>query len=107
MRLEVPGLSRDEIKLSVERDTLTIRGESYVNADSVKASLENGVLTIRIPAARRRGRGRSRSRVRPSARRSTLRSAAGRANVRARRAPRPRALFLFEIPLPPAHHPPL
>lgn len=78
LRLEVPGLSREDIKLSVERNTLTVRGEkrqetatenesfyrseraygafersfalpSHIDADSVKASLENGVLTIRFP----------------------------------------------------------
>lgn len=78
LRLEVPGLSRDDIKLSVERNTLTVRGEkrqetvsenesfyrsersygsfersfalpSHVDADQVKASIENGVLTIRFP----------------------------------------------------------
>lgn len=78
LRLEVPGLSRDDIKLSVERNTLTVRGEkrqeaatenenfyrsersygafersfalpSHVDADAVKAALENGVLTIRFP----------------------------------------------------------
>lgn len=78
LRLEVPGLSREDIKLSVERNTLTVRGEKrqesatenenfyrsersygafersfalpgHVDADAVKASLENGVLTIRFP----------------------------------------------------------
>lgn len=78
LRLEVPGLSRDDIKLSVEGNTLTVRGEkrqettaenenfyrsersygafersfalpSHVDADTVKASMENGVLTIRFP----------------------------------------------------------
>ena len=78
LRLEVPGLSREDIKLSVERNTLTVRGEkrqetatenenfyrsersygafersfalpSHIDADAVKASMENGVLTIRFP----------------------------------------------------------
>ena len=78
LRLEVPGLSRDDIKLSVERNTLTVRGEkrqetttegenfyrneraygsfersfalpSHIDADAVKATMENGVLTITFP----------------------------------------------------------
>ncbi len=78
LKLEVPGLSRDDIKISVENNMLTVRGEktqetssenetfyrtersygsfersfslpSHVDPDDVKASLENGVLTIRLP----------------------------------------------------------
>lgn len=78
LRLEVPGLAREDIKLSVERNTLTVRGEkrqetatenenfyrsersygsfersfalpSHVDADAVKAAMENGVLTITFP----------------------------------------------------------
>lgn len=78
LRLEVPGLSRDQVKISVENNTLTVRGEKsqetssedetfhrtersfgafernftlpvYVATDAVKASLEDGVLTIILP----------------------------------------------------------
>lgn len=78
LRLEVPGLNREDIKLSVERNTLTVRGEKrqetasenenfyrsersygsfersfalpgHVDADAVKAAMENGVLTITFP----------------------------------------------------------
>jgi HSP20 family protein len=78
LRLEVPGLSRDRIRISVENNTLTVRGEKiqetssenetfhrtersfgafersfalppYVDADSVKASLADGVLNVVLP----------------------------------------------------------
>lgn len=78
IRLEVPGLARDDIQLSVENNMLTVRGEkrqetategenfyrceraygsfersfalpSHVDPEHVKASLEDGVLTIRLP----------------------------------------------------------
>lgn len=78
LRLEVPGLSRDQIKISVENNTLTVRGEKsqetssedetfhrtersfgafersfalppYVDADTVKASLQDGVLKVTLP----------------------------------------------------------
>ncbi|HET6341604.1 MAG TPA: Hsp20/alpha crystallin family protein [Gemmatimonadota bacterium] len=78
LRLEVPGLSREDVALSIERHALTVRGEkrqesttenenfyrsersygsfersfalpSHVDTDGVKASMENGVLTIRFP----------------------------------------------------------
>lgn len=77
IRVEVPGLTHDNIKISVENDIVTIRGEkshqerredetfyrnersygafqrsfslpNYVNADDVHASLDNGVLSIRF-----------------------------------------------------------
>lgn len=78
LRLEVPGLSQDDIRVSVENNMLTVRGEkkqetsredetfyrtersygmfersfalpSHVDQDAVNASMENGVLTIRLP----------------------------------------------------------
>lgn len=78
LRLEVPGLSRDQIKISVENNTLSVRGEKvqetssedesfhrtersfgafersfalppYVDTDQVKASLNDGVLAISLP----------------------------------------------------------
>ena len=76
-RLEVPGLDRDDIRIAVENNVLTVRGDkqqvtesedetfyhsertygafarsfslpNYVDADNVQASMDNGVLTIRI-----------------------------------------------------------
>lgn len=78
LRLEVPGMATEDIKIGVENNTLTVRGEKkhetktedetfyrsersygafersfslpgYVNNDDVHAKLENGVLTIRLP----------------------------------------------------------
>ena len=78
LRLEVPGLSRDQLKISVENNTLTVRGEKvqetssedetfhrtersfgsfersfslppYVDTENVKASLQDGVLAITLP----------------------------------------------------------
>ena len=78
LRLEVPGLARDRIRISVENNTLTVRGEKtqetssenetfhrtersfgafersfalppHVDADSVKASLADGMLQITLP----------------------------------------------------------
>jgi HSP20 family protein len=78
LRLEVPGLSRDKLKIAVENNTLTVRGEKsqetssedetfhrtersfgafersftlppYVDTDNVKASLQDGVLTVTLP----------------------------------------------------------
>jgi HSP20 family protein len=78
LRLEVPGLSRDQLKISVENNTLTVRGEKkqetssedetfhrtersfgafersftlppYVDTDTVKASLHDGVLSVTLP----------------------------------------------------------
>jgi len=78
LRLEVPGLTRDQIKISVENNTLSVRGEKvqetssedesfhrtersfgafersfalppYVDTDQVQASLNDGVLAISLP----------------------------------------------------------
>ena len=78
LHLEVPGMSRDQIKISVENNVLTVRGEkqqeatqeneswyrtdrsygsfersfslpTHVDSDNVRAMLENGVLTIKLP----------------------------------------------------------
>jgi HSP20 family protein len=78
LRLEVPGLSRDQLKISVENNTLTVRVEKkqetssedetfhrtersfgafersftlppYVDTDTVKASLQDGVLAVTLP----------------------------------------------------------
>ncbi|HUF90514.1 MAG TPA: Hsp20/alpha crystallin family protein [Gemmatimonadota bacterium] len=78
LRLEVPGLTRDQIKISVENNTLSVRGEKvqetssedesfhrtersfgafersfalppYADTDQVKASLSDGVLAISLP----------------------------------------------------------
>ena len=78
LRLEVPGLTRDQIKIAVENTVLTVRGEkrqetssenekfrrtersfgsfersfslpAYVDTDHVEASLQDGVLSITLP----------------------------------------------------------
>ncbi|MEJ2151770.1 MAG: Hsp20/alpha crystallin family protein [Gemmatimonadota bacterium] len=78
LRLEVPGMVTEDIKIGVENNTLTVRGEKkhesksedetffrsersygafersfslpgYVNSEDVHAKLDNGVLTIRLP----------------------------------------------------------
>lgn len=78
LRLEVPGMVTEDIKIGVENNTLTVRGEKkhesksedetffrsersygafersfslpgYVNSEDVRAKLDNGVLTIRLP----------------------------------------------------------
>lgn len=78
LRLEVPGLNRDQIKISVENNVLTVRGEkeqettsenenfyrtersygtfersfslpAHVDTDKVQATIDNGVLTVRLP----------------------------------------------------------
>ena len=78
LRLELPGLSRDDVELSIERNTLTVRGEkrqesttgdenfyrsersygsfsrsfslpSTVDASKIAAEYKNGVLTVTLP----------------------------------------------------------
>ena len=78
LRLEVPGLSRDQIKIAIENTVLTVRGEkrqetssesekfrrtersfgsfersfslpAYVDSGRVQASLQDGVLSITLP----------------------------------------------------------
>ncbi|HET6637711.1 MAG TPA: Hsp20/alpha crystallin family protein [Gemmatimonadota bacterium] len=78
LRLEVPGLTRDQIKIAVENNMLTVRGEkrqetssenekfrrtersfgsfersfslpSYVDTERVQASLQDGVLSVTLP----------------------------------------------------------
>lgn len=78
LRLEVPGLSREDIKISVESNTLTVRGEktqetstenetfyrtersygsfersfslpAHVDTEHVSAAMTDGVLTIKLP----------------------------------------------------------
>lgn len=77
---ELPGIKMDEVKISVENNVLTVKGEkkhevtenkgnyhrvercygrfqrsfslpSTVNADKVKAEMDNGVLTVTLPKA--------------------------------------------------------
>ena len=78
LRLEVPGMAREDVKIAVENQTLTVRGEKkqettrenetvyrtersygafersftlpgHFDQEQVRASLADGVLTIRIP----------------------------------------------------------
>jgi HSP20 family protein len=78
LRLEVPGLSREQIKISVENNVLTVRGEKQPDAaaenesfyrnersygafersfslpahadfEHIRATIDNGVLTIQLP----------------------------------------------------------
>ncbi|HJU87716.1 MAG TPA: Hsp20/alpha crystallin family protein [Gemmatimonadota bacterium] len=78
LRLEVPGLTRDQIRIAVENNVLTVRGEktqetssenesfrrtersfgsfersfslpAYVDSDNVQASLQDGVLSVTLP----------------------------------------------------------
>ena len=80
VRAELPGIKPDEMEISVEGDTLTLRGEkklgeagenvnyhrrereagrfrriltlpSRINPEAVNASFKNGVLTITLPKA--------------------------------------------------------
>jgi len=78
VKIEVPGVKKEDIKITVADDVLTIRGEkkqekeskeknyhrveraygsfqrsftlpSFVQSDKIKASYDNGVLTIALP----------------------------------------------------------
>jgi HSP20 family protein len=81
VKMELPGVEKDKIQLSVSNDVLTVRGESQketeeknktfyrkeirygafqravtlpaeVEADKAKADLRNGVLSVRLPKSR-------------------------------------------------------
>lgn len=76
LAMELPGVSRDDVSISVEDNVLTVRGEKrleredeqrhrtermhgtfersftlprHVDTDAVKAVMENGILEIRLP----------------------------------------------------------
>jgi HSP20 family protein len=78
LRLELPGLTREQIRIAVENNVLTVRGEktqetssehekfrrtersfgsfersfslpAYVDTDNVQASLQDGILSITLP----------------------------------------------------------
>ena len=78
VRVELPGVAKDDVKITVQNDVLTIRGEkkmesekkganvhrvereygsffrsfslpASVNADAIEASHENGILTLTLP----------------------------------------------------------
>ena len=80
LRAELPGVNKDEVKITVQNDILTIKGEkksetetkenqysrierSYgsfqrsftlphtVKSDKIEASYENGILTVTVPKA--------------------------------------------------------
>ncbi|KAJ6762114.1 17.8 KDA CLASS I HEAT SHOCK PROTEIN-LIKE [Salix koriyanagi] len=47
---DLPGLKKEEVKVEVEDErVLQISGERNVEVDQVKASMENGVLTVTVP----------------------------------------------------------
>jgi HSP20 family protein len=85
VKAELPGLSKDDVQLTVDEDTLTIKGEkkkeeevkekdyhrwerSYgaflrtiplpvqVKSDAATAQFKNGVLTVRVPKSEAPGR---------------------------------------------------
>lgn len=62
--IDMPGVKKDAVKLSIERGTLTVSADRYdvkgshsrtltintkYNEDEAEAKLENGVLYIRVP----------------------------------------------------------
>jgi HSP20 family protein len=82
LTLEMPGLSRDEVEVSYENDTLIIKGQKAekeekkddkgvlrreyhsrfersfsvhgIDADQVSAKMENGILVVTLPKSRER-----------------------------------------------------
>lgn len=71
LRIDMPGLSKDEVKVMVEQNTLIIRGEgadaaeegprrysgriemppNLYKLDEIKAEMRNGVLKVVVPKA--------------------------------------------------------
>ncbi|VVA94314.1 unnamed protein product [Arabis nemorensis] len=79
LRIDMPGLSREDVKLALEQDTLVIRGEGkdgdeegesgnrsftsriglpgkIYRIDEIKAEMKNGVLKVVIPKMKEEGR---------------------------------------------------
>jgi HSP20 family protein len=83
LTLEMPGLSRDEVEVSFENDTIIVKGEKSdkaekkdekgnslrreyhsrfersfnvhgINTDQVSAKMENGILVVTLPKSRER-----------------------------------------------------
>src|SRR5713101_5450056 len=50
-RAELPGVDRDDIDVSVENGTLTLRGEKKQQKDVIHASYRDGVLEVVLPKA--------------------------------------------------------
>ncbi len=50
-RAELPGVARDDIDVSVENGTLTLRGEKKQQKDVIHASYRDGVLEVVLPKA--------------------------------------------------------
>lgn len=66
VRIDMPGLGREDVKVSLEEDTLVIKGETQegegrkfssrielpeeeYKADEIKAEMKNGVLRVVVP----------------------------------------------------------